>query len=98
MKTSSDGELFINTVTVTVTVTVIFRSYEGRDYSWRDCQLGEEFECSVSHNNVIVTTRANNITQSGHYNFSCGGPEARAVCFAVQVGVISSPVNLILST
>ena len=52
----------------------------------------------MSHNNVIVTTRANNITQSGQYNFSCGGPDTRAVCFEVQVGVISSPVNLILST
>ena len=52
----------------------------------------------MSHNNVIVTTRANNITQSGQYNFSCGGPDTRAVCFEVQVGVISSPVNVILST
>ena len=63
------------------------RTYKGRNYSWRDCQR-EEFQCSVRHNNVIVTTRADDITQSGQYNFSCGGAGGRPVCFSVQVGVL----------
>ena len=66
----------------------ICRTHEGRNYSWRDCQRGEELDCTVMHNNVVVTTRATNINQSGQYNFSCGG--GPPLCFYVQVGVILS--------
>ena len=68
----------------------LFRTYEGRNYGWRDCQR-DLFRCSVKHNNVIVTTRADNINQSGQYNFSCGGT-GRPVCFSVQVGGVPSQV------
>ena len=71
-------------------IEVMFRTYEGRKYRWRYCQRGE-FQCSVQHNNVIVTTRADNINQSGQYSFSCGGAGGQ-VCFSVQVGVVSSQV------
>ena len=51
----------------------------------------------MRHDNVIVTTRADDINQSGQYNFSCGAGEP--LCFSVQVGVILSSchpgVNLI---